>query len=415
MTASRASGTDTGWRVTRHPGIDDLFKSEVNRSNALCYLLQEWSWTRGFPYTPNMATVFLDGSFVDTSSAKISAFDAGFQHGVGLFETMLAVRSSSGEAAVVLHMDEHLQRISRSAASLGLSKSMRIGALGEAVRRTVEKAVAESQDTARFRIRVTISGGDLNLLSASRPSQQGSGSSQAEHSPTLLIHVQPAAMYPAEMFTQGVLVTIADWKANPLDAFQGHKTLNYWPRLRELQIAAGKRASEALVFQVTNYLAGGCVSNALVVKNGVVYSPIARGEEEDVLAESEMGRDAKSGSSSRQATDDNDSESLSDEGDLKVNNYDAAPKGAAIPSPVLPGVVRKWAMDMAESQGIRCERRMLTIHDVLGADEVMLTNSSWGVLPVVAVEANVIGDGHVGKIAGHLVDAWQNLTDGNRS
>lgn len=361
-----------------------------------------------------MATVFLDGAFVETSSAKVSAFDAGFQHGVGLFETMLAVRSSSGEAAVVLHMDEHLQRMSRSAAGLGLSKSMRIGALGEAVRRTVEKAVAESQDTARFRIRVTISGGDLNLLSASRPTQQGSGSSQSEHSPTLLIHVQPAAMYPAEMFTQGVLVTIADWKANPLDPFQGHKTLNYWPRLRELQIAAGKRASEALVFQVTNYLSGGCVSNALIVKDGVVYTPIARGEEEDVLAESEMGRTSNAAGDSTQDTQD-DADSPNQQRDSTINNYDAAPKGAAIPSPVLPGVVRKWAMDMAESQGIRCERRMLTIHDVLGADEVMLTNSSWGVLPVVAVEANEIGDGHVGKITGHLIDAWQNLTDGDRS
>lgn len=369
----------------------------------------------GFPYTPHMATVFLDGSFVDTANARVSAFDAGFQHGVGLFETMLAVRPSSGVAAVVLHMDEHLQRLSRSAASLGLSKSMRIGALGEAVRRTVEKAASESQDTARFRVRVTVTGGDLNLLNSARQTQSGSGASTPEHAPTLLIHVQPAVMYPPEMFTQGVLVTIADWKTNPLDPFQGHKTLNYWPRLRELQIAAGKRASEALIFQVTNHLSGGCVSNALIVKDGVVYTPIARGEEEDVLAESEMDRTSSS-TRGRQDDDDEASDGSGGSGQstAPTNNYDAAPKGVAIPSPVLPGVVRKWALDTAESQGIRCERRMLTIHDVLGADELILTNSSWGVLPVVAVEANTIGDGHVGKVTGHLVDAWQNLTEGER-
>jgi branched-chain amino acid aminotransferase len=363
----------------------------------------------GFPYSPCMATVFLDGSFVDTANARVSAFDAGFQHGVGLFETMLAVRPSSGEAAVVLHMDEHLQRLSRSAASLGLSKSMRIGALGEAVRRTVEKAASESQDTARFRVRVTVTGGDLNLLNSARQTQSGSGAGTPEHAPTLLIHVQPAVMYPPEMFTQGVLVTIADWKTNPLDPFQGHKTLNYWPRLRELQVAAGKRASEALIFQVTNHLSGGCVSNALIVKDGVVYTPIARGEEEDVLAESEVDRTS---TSTRGRPDDDDG--ANDSSIAPTNNYDAAPKGVAIPSPVLPGIVRKWALDTAESQGIRCERRMLTIHDVLGADELILTNSSWGILPVVAVEANSIGDGHVGKVTGHLVDAWQNLTEGER-
>ena len=50
-------------------------------------------------------------------------------------------------------------------------------------------------------------------------------------------------------------------------------------------MAGSKRAAEALVLQVTNYLAGGCVSNAFIVKDGVLVTPIARGEEEEVLGE----------------------------------------------------------------------------------------------------------------------------------
>ncbi|MCC6229443.1 MAG: hypothetical protein IT432_09470 [Phycisphaerales bacterium] len=37
-----------------------------------------------------MPTVFLNGRFCAADGAMVSAFDAGFQHGVGLFETMLA-------------------------------------------------------------------------------------------------------------------------------------------------------------------------------------------------------------------------------------------------------------------------------------------------------------------------------------
>src|SRR5262245_20046395 len=108
-----------------------------------------------------MATVFLNGRFVSRDEAAVSAFDAGFQHGVGLFETMLAVRREGGWR--VLHVREHLERLSVSARGLGLSEALRVAALEEAVVRTVERARQEI-GSARLRVRLTITGGDLNLL-----------------------------------------------------------------------------------------------------------------------------------------------------------------------------------------------------------------------------------------------------------
>ena len=57
------------------------------------------------------------------------------------------------------------------------------------------------------------------------------------------------------------------------------------------------------------------------------------------------------------------------------------------------------------------ERRMLTITDVLEADEVFLTNSSWGVLPATRVEGRTIGTGAPGPITRELVNAWQELVE----
>jgi branched-subunit amino acid aminotransferase/4-amino-4-deoxychorismate lyase len=184
------------------------------------------------------------------------------------------------------------------------------------------------------------------------------------------------------MFDRGVMVTIADWKANPLDMFQGHKTVNYWARLRELQVAASKRAGEALVFQVSNHLAGGCVSNVILVKDGVAITPIARGEESEAAGHEGVMGDAETSGRGR----------------------------AVLPSPVLPGITRRWALDWCAANDVEVVKRMVAIDDVLNADEVLLTNSSWGVLPVVRVESHTIGAGEPGTLGGELVQAWRERT-----
>jgi len=328
-----------------------------------------------------MATVFLNGDFVSRDAAIVSAFDAGLQHGVGLFETMLA--SKNDEGWNVIHSREHLDRLIVSARTLGLSESLRLSALEEAVARTVVKAgedlVAAGVEVTRLRVRLTITGGDLNLLEQGR----GAGSPMSEsRGPTVLVVASPATNYPREMFERGVGVVVGDLKANPLDPYAGHKTLNYWPRLRELQIAAGKRAGEALIFQVTNHLAGGCVSNAILIKDDVMITPIARGEEDEIA----RGEEEENETPGMQRS-----------------------AGATMPSPVLPGVVRRWAMEQAAAQGLDIERRMVTIQDVFEADELLLTNSSWGVLPVARVEREAIGDGVVGPIAKSLCEAWETM------
>lgn len=322
-----------------------------------------------------MTAIFLNGRFVQAGEAMLPAFDAGFQHGIGLFETMTGGVSESGPWIFML--EAHIERLERSARELGLSVTLRAPALADAAIETVRRS-----GLSRSRVRLTITGGDLNMLASGRDE-----TAPREHHPTVLVSAQPATNYPAEMFERGVAVVIADYKTNPLDPFAGHKTLNYWPRLRELQIAAGRRAAEALIFQVTNHLAGGCVSNAILVKDDRLLTPIARGEEA-------AGTPPGSGAGA--------SEPVTG----AVMSSGGGSGGVAIPSPVLPGIMREWVLEWANENRIPVVRRMLTIDDVLGADEVLLTNSSWGVLPVVKVEAEAIGVGIGGPIGKELVAAW---------
>ena len=271
--------------------------------------------------------VWINGEMYERDQAKISVFDAGFQHSVGLFETMQARGNK------VFRLDDHLRRLHDSARDLGLTERLQEAPLSEAVQRTVEE-----NGFQKSRIRLTLTGGDLNLLTKD-------GVSQVD--PTILIVAQPSTPYPDDYFSNGVTVAVADGRLNPLDPTSGHKTLDYWKNIRALQLAGSRGASEALWFSVTNHLACGCVSNVFLVRDGVLFTPLSRGEEAD----------------------------------------------DGLPSPVLPGIVRRTVIEAAESLGLTIKKEMLTIDDVHTADEVFLTNSGWNILPVVQVEQHLVSSG----------------------
>ncbi|MBL8745999.1 MAG: aminotransferase class IV [Phycisphaerae bacterium] len=301
--------------------------------------------------------VWVNGKFVTRDEARVSAFDAGLLHAVGLFETMLATPIEGDEDATrgrVFRVHRHMERLERSARTLGLTDGLKVRALQELIEHVVERSELTRGAGAAARVRLTVTGGDLNLLSSR---------SEQPPDPTVMISVQPATRNPPEMFERGVRIAVASARANPLGADEGHKTLNYWWRLRELRAASLKGCAEALVLQVTNYLCGGTVSNLFALRGGSLITPTARGEEE------RLG-------------------------------------GEDLPSPVLPGITREAVIEAAASIGVGCSKRAMTIADVLDADEVFLTNSSWGVLPVTAVEAKSIGAGGVGEFTARLRNKW---------
>jgi branched-chain amino acid aminotransferase len=290
--------------------------------------------------------VWINGNWVSRDEARISAFDAGFQHAVGLFETMTARNGR------IFRVRDHLERLRASAVALRLTETLNIDPLAE-----VANQVLERNALREARVRLTLTGGDLNLL-------QTTGTRTA-HAPTILVVAQPPTRYPEELYAKGVRVVVADGRVNPLDRTEGHKTLTYWSRLAALQDAGAVGASEAVWFSVTNHLACGCVSNVFLVRDGVLLTPYARGEE------------ARS----------------------------------ALPAPVLPGITRATVLELAAELGMPTEKTMLSIDDVFAAEEIFLTNSSWGLMPVIGIERTQIGSGMPGDRFARLRSAYRDRVE----
>ena len=164
---------------------------------------------------------------------------------------------------------------------------------------------------------------------------------------TLFVTAGPMQVYDGDLYRHGMTVVISPYKQNPDDPTTGHKTVNYLSRLMALQWAHTQGAGEALWFTPTNRLAEGCVSNVFIVQDDKLLTP-------------------------------------------------------PLDTPVLAGVSRKVVMEVAEAHDIECEECGLTIKDLLGAAEVLLTNSSMEVMPVRRVEAHVVGEDKPGAMYGKL-------------
>ena len=174
--------------------------------------------------------------------------------------------------------------------------------------------------------------------------------------PTLLITATKLQPYPGEYYKKGVMVILSASRQNTFEPTCGHKTTSYFSRMITLNMAHQQRAAEALWFTTDNRLAEGCVSNVFVVKDSVIYTP-------------------------------------------------------GIETPVLAGIARKTVCEIASTNSIKLVEKDLYIDDVLGADEIFLTNVIMQIMPVSKVEKHIVGDGKVGVMTQRLQISFDELVE----
>ena len=77
---------------------------------------------------------------------------------------------------------------------------------------------------------------------------------------------------------------------------------------------------------------------------------------------------------------------------------------------VLAGVSRKTILEMAEHLGINTSTRSLSVEELLEADEVFLSSSGGGVIPIIRVNETIFGNGASGPISVQLNETYWNWT-----
>jgi len=197
--------------------------------------------------------VFLNGDIVPAAEARVSAFDGGFTHAAGLFETMRAYHGR------VMRLGDHLDRLLASARKL----EMKVDLSAELLDKAIADLLAANQLT-EARLRLVVTPGQIP-----RPGQPD----ELRAVRTILLTAEQVRPYPPELYRQGMRVCICPYRQNRLDPLAGHKTLAYLPRLLAMKEAADRRCNEALWFTTDNLLAEGCVCNVFIVHEGKLLTP----------------------------------------------------------------------------------------------------------------------------------------------
>jgi branched-chain amino acid aminotransferase len=292
-----------------------------------------------------MSFAWINGQIVDESDASISLRDTGLLHAAGVFTTLRA------DAGRVFRLKEHLQRLRASCEALFIPLARKDETLSGAVNEILQR---NGLSDARLRLTVTRGHATQDPLHGLRLE------------PNVFLTATDLEPYPAEFYQRGMTVVLIDeQKLNPYDIQAGHKTLNYFSRLAALREANRRGAGEALWFNVHNYLQSGSISNVFVVHGSNLVTPPTNGE-------------------------------LTDAAVREVTPY--------AKSAVLPGITRQAVIDAAQAEGLTVRPAAVTLDLLLEADEVFLTNSIMGVMPVSRVERKDIGAGKPGDTTQALSD-----------
>lgn len=87
-------------------------------------------------------------------------------------------------------------------------------------------------------------------------------------------------------------------------------------------------------------------------------------------------------------------------------------KGGEVFTPevgVLEGITRKTVIELATENGTPLAQRKIPSEELRGADEVFVTSTAGGIMPITKVDGKVVGDGRLGPVTTYLREAYWDL------
>ena len=181
----------------------------------------------------------------DPHAPAIEVSDHGLTVGDGVFEAIKVVQGRP------FALTRHLNRLARSAASLGLPEP------DDALIRSAISEVLAQEPLSLGRLRITYTGGPAEL-----------GSGRGDVTPTTVVVVD--VLRPAPETTAIVRVP---WPRNERGAMAGVKSTSYAENVVALAEAAQSGASEAIFANLAGHLCEGTGTNVGYVVDGEVRTP----------------------------------------------------------------------------------------------------------------------------------------------
>ena len=278
--------------------------------------------------------IYLNGKLVSKDEATVSVMDHGFLYGDGTFE---GIRVYGGN---IYRLKEHIQRLYESMKTLELDSGLTFDEMCQA---TIDTVAANGKQDVYIRLVVSRGKGDLGIDPAKCAKA------------TVVIIVDDIALYPKELYDNGISLITASTRRVPIDCIDPRiKSLNYLNNILAKIEAKKAGVPEAIMLNHAGCVAECTADNIFMVKNGVVKTP-------DLL------------------------------------------QGA------LGGITRASVIELAKKRGMQVEERALALHDFYNADEVFLTGTGAEIIGVVDIDKRTIGTGKPGKVTMDLLADYQVL------
>ena len=166
--------------------------------------------------------------------------------------------------------------------------------------------------------------------------------------PTRILSTHAWPVYPEQMHEKGIRAKICEHRLGVNPALAGIKHLNRLEQVLARHEIKGTDYFEGLLRDTDSNIIEGTLSNVFMVKQGNLYTP-----------------------------------------DLS---------GCGV-----EGVMRSLVLELASNEGIKCNINSFTVDELLSADEVFLTNSLAGIVPVTGLEQQSYPAGAITKTIQKLI------------
>ena len=202
--------------------------------------------------------IWLDGEMVPWREAKVHVLTHTLHYGMGVFEGVRAYKTDEG--AAIFRMEEHTNRLFRSAHIMGMKMEFDKETINAATRAAVRENKLES---GYIRPMVFFGSEGMGL-----------------RADNLKAHVMVAAWswgsyMGAEAMEKGIKVRTSSFTRHHVNANMCKSKTNgsYVNSMLALQEALSSGCEEALLLDTEGYVAEGSGENFFLVRDGVIYTP----------------------------------------------------------------------------------------------------------------------------------------------